>query len=112
MWGAVDHLAGPAQAWVFAVVEAAEQGAVVDAGAVGEGPVGDVVGFAPGWWSVAAVEQRLPTVSVDGYHGNGFPLSRKGNHRDWAAVRCSDLVHLRAAVDPSGVQYRVTLARL
>jgi len=44
---AADHVAAPAEALMFAVVVAAEQGAVVDASPPGEAEVGDVVGLAP-----------------------------------------------------------------
>jgi hypothetical protein len=44
---AVDHGAGPALFGVFAVVVAAEQGAVVDRGWSAVGVAGDVVGLAP-----------------------------------------------------------------
>ena len=53
---AVGDVAFPAEFVVFAVVVAAEQGAVVDAGALGEAVVGDVVGLAPGGWDGAAGE--------------------------------------------------------
>ncbi|MDT4962497.1 MAG: hypothetical protein QOF87_2144, partial [Pseudonocardiales bacterium] len=49
-WGfpvgdAVEHVAGPAQLGVFAVMEPADECAVVDAGFSGGGVVGDVVGL-------------------------------------------------------------------
>src|ERR1700681_4066074 len=68
---AVDHLAGPAEFGVFAVVEAAEQGAVVDAGCSGEGVVGDVVALAAARCVGASGEGAA---EVAGGHGEALAL--------------------------------------